>query len=74
YKFDLQKAKELLKTSGAPDKLKLRLAYLNTNKTHQSMGLYIQQALKGIGVNVELIPLDSNPMSQRSLDMNKNCL
>lgn len=34
------------------------------------MALYIQQALKGIGVNVELMPLDSNAMSQRSLDMN----
>ncbi|MCK6697858.1 ABC transporter substrate-binding protein [Enterobacter bugandensis] len=70
YKFDLQKAKDLLKTSGAPDNLKLRLAYVNTNKTQESMALYIQQALKGIGVNVELMPLDSNAMSQRSLDMN----
>ena len=43
---------------------------MNTNKTQESMALYIQQALKGIGVNVELMPLDSNAMSQRSLDMN----
>ncbi|CAH3638191.1 Oligopeptide-binding protein AppA [Enterobacter cloacae] len=70
YTFDLQKAKERLKASGAPDNLKLRLAYVNTNKTQESMALYIQQALKGIGVNVELMPLDSNAMSQRSLDMN----
>ena len=54
----------------APSCLKLRLAYVNTNKTQESMALYIQQALKGIGVNVELMPLDSNAMSQRSLDMN----
>ncbi|MDU4843103.1 MAG: ABC transporter substrate-binding protein [Leclercia adecarboxylata] len=70
YKFDQQKAKDLLKASGAPANLKLRLAYVNTNKTQESQALYIQQALKGIGVNVELMPLDSNAMSQRSLDMN----
>jgi len=70
YKFDQQKAKDLLKASGAPENLKLRLAYVNTNKTQESQALYIQQALKGIGVNVELMPLDSNAMSQRSLDMN----
>src|SRR5690606_29252702 len=70
YKFDQEKAKALLKASGAPQNLKLRLAYVNTNKTQESMALYIQQSLKGIGVNVELMPLDSNAMSQRSLDMN----
>ena len=34
------------------------------------MGLYIQQQLKALGLNVELMPLDANAMSQRSLDMN----
>ena len=46
-----------------------RLAYINTNKTQESMGLYIQQQLKALGINVELLPLDANAMSQRSLDM-----
>lgn len=69
YKFDLQKAKELLKASGAPDNLKLR-GVCEHQQNPESMALYIQQALKGIGVNVELMPLDSNAMSQRSLDMN----
>lgn len=70
YAFDLQKAKDLLKESGAQGNLKLRLAYINTNKTQESMGLYIQQQLKALGINVELMPLDANAMSQRSLDMN----
>lgn len=70
YAYDLQKAKDLLKASGAPSDLKLRLAYINTNKTQESMGLYIQQQLKALGLNVELMPLDANAMSQRSLDMN----
>lgn len=70
YKYDLQKAKDLLKASGAPADLKLRLAYVNTNKTQESMSLYIQQQLKALGINVELMPLDANAMSQRSLDMN----
>ena len=70
YAFNQQKAKDLLKASGAPSDLKLRLAYINTNKTQESMGLYIQQQLKALGLNVELMPLDANAMSQRSLDMN----
>lgn len=70
YAYDLDKAKALLKASGAPNDLKLRLAYINTNKTQESMGLYIQQQLKALGINVELMPLDANAMSQRSLDMN----
>lgn len=69
YAYDLDKAKALLKASGAPSDLKLRLAYVNTNKTQESMGLYIQQQLKALGINVELLPLDANAMSQRSLDM-----
>lgn len=69
YKYDVEKAKALLKESGEPAGLKLRLAYINSNKTQESMGLYIQQQLKNIGINVELLPLDANAMSQRSLDM-----
>ncbi|VFS90339.1 Glutathione-binding protein gsiB precursor [Kluyvera cryocrescens] len=49
YAYDLQKAKDLLKASGTPSDLKLRLAYINTNKTQESMGLYIQQQLKSAG-------------------------
>lgn len=69
YKFDIEKAKALFKESGQPEGLKLRLAYINSNKTQESMGLYIQQQLKNIGINVELMPLDANAMSSRSLDM-----
>lgn len=69
YKFDLDKAKALFKASGQPEGVKLRLAYINSNKTQESMGLYIQQQLKAIGINVELLPLDANAMSQRSQDM-----
>ncbi|QIX97352.1 ABC transporter substrate-binding protein [Cedecea sp. FDAARGOS_727] len=70
YKFDLEKAKALFKASGQQEGLKLRLAYINSNKTQESMGLYIQQQLKAIGINVELLALDANAMSQRSQDMN----
>ena len=69
YKYDVEKAKALLKEAGTPADLKLRLAYINSNKTQESMGLYIQQQLKNVGIAVELMPLDANAMSQRSLDM-----
>ncbi len=70
YAYHLDNAKALFKASGQPQGLKLRLAYINTNKTQESMGLYIQQKLKDIGINVELLPLDANAMSQKGRDKN----
>ncbi|NPE57205.1 ABC transporter substrate-binding protein [Dickeya dadantii] len=70
YPYNLDKAKALFRESGQPQGLKLRLAYINANKTQESMGLYIQQQLKGIGINVELLPLDANAMSQKGRDKN----
>ncbi|MFK7695230.1 ABC transporter substrate-binding protein [Paenibacillus sp. HJGM_3] len=68
YKYDANKAKELLKTAGV-DKLKLRLAYINSNKAQTSQALYIQQKLKDVGVEVELMALDPAAYSQKSTNM-----
>ncbi|SDM78922.1 peptide/nickel transport system substrate-binding protein [Paenibacillus sp. yr247] len=67
YNTDVNKAKELLKAAGA-DKLKLRLAYVNSNKAQTSQALYVQQKLKEVGVEVELQPLDSAAFSKKALN------
>nr|WP_274363086.1 MULTISPECIES: ABC transporter substrate-binding protein [unclassified Paenibacillus] len=69
YDYDLDKAKELLAQAGVSN-LKLRLAYINSNKPQQSQALYIQQKLKDVGIEVELLALDPAAFSQKSTDPN----
>jgi len=69
YDYDANKAKELLKTAGA-ENLKLRLAYVNSNKSQQAQALYIQQKLKDVGISIELLALDVTAFGNKSLDMN----
>ncbi|SFM92465.1 ABC transporter substrate-binding protein [Variovorax sp. OV329] len=62
YAVDLPKAKALLADAGyGPGKkpLKLKLAFLPFNQGLVSGAEYIQQALSGIGIEVELIQRDS---------------
>ncbi len=67
YKYDVNKAKELLKSAGV-DKLKLRLAYVNSNKAQTSQALYIQQKLKDVGLEVEPLPLDPSAYSSKMMN------
>ncbi|OPA79962.1 peptide ABC transporter substrate-binding protein [Paenibacillus selenitireducens] len=69
YDYNLDKAKELLKQAGVSN-LKLRLAYTNSNKPQTSMALYVQQKLKEIGIDVQLLPLDVTAFGNKTLDMN----
>lgn len=68
YDYNIDKAKELLKQAGVSN-LKLRLAYLNSNKAQTSMALYAQQKLKDVGIEIELMPLDGAAFGNKSLDM-----
>ncbi|MBD8499181.1 ABC transporter substrate-binding protein [Paenibacillus arenosi] len=69
YEHNVERAKELLTQAGASN-LKLRLAYVNTNKAHETQALYVQQKLGEVGITVELMALDSGAFGNMSLDMN----
>ncbi len=57
YKYDVERAKELVASSGA-DKLKIRLAYITNNAIYEKQAAIIQQNLKAVGINLELIVMD----------------
>lgn len=61
YEQDVEKAKQLLADAGV-SALNLRLAYTNSDDAQSKMALVIQQQLAQIGINVELIGLDSAAM------------
>ncbi|MDO7907750.1 ABC transporter substrate-binding protein [Paenibacillus sp. JX-17] len=69
YDYNADKAKQLLADAGVSN-LKLRLAYTNTNKPQTSQALYIQQKLKDVGIEVELLPMDGTAYGNKTLDMN----
>lgn len=69
YDYNLEKAKQLLADAGVSN-LKVRLAYTNTNKPQESQALYIQQKLKDVGIEVELLPMDGTAYGNRTLDLN----
>ena len=59
FEQDIEKSKELLKKAGVSD-LKLTLAY-GTHKAHlESIALTIQNNLEQVGVEVELMPMESS--------------
>lgn len=68
YDYDAEKAKKLLADAGASN-LKLRLAYINSNKAQTSQALYVQQKLQEVGIDVELQALDPSAFSKKSQDM-----
>lgn len=59
YPYDLDKAKQLLKDSNVKVSGKLNLLYVNTNKAHEGVALYIQQQLKKLGIEVQLDAKDA---------------
>lgn len=69
YDYNLDKAKQLLQQAGVSN-LKLRLAYANSNKAQTNMALYVQQKLKEIGIEVQLLPLDITAYGNKTLDKN----
>ncbi|MDO3410400.1 ABC transporter substrate-binding protein [Saccharibacillus sp. CPCC 101409] len=69
YDYNAEKAKQLLADAGVSG-LKLRLAYTNTNKPQTSQALYIQQKLKEVGIEIELLPMDGTAYGNKTLDMN----
>lgn len=64
YDYNQDKAKELLTKAGASG-LKLKLAYIGNNVPQQKQAAVIQQDLKAAGINVELVGMDSNALSQK---------
>lgn len=67
YEYNVDKAKELLKDAGA-ENLKLRLAYINSSKENEGFGLIMQQQLKEIGVEIELIAMERGAFYDKLLD------
>lgn len=68
YDYDAEKAKKMLADAGASN-LKLRLAYINSNKAQTSQALYVQQKLKEVGIEIELQALDPATFSKKSENM-----
>jgi len=69
YEYDVEKAKELIKAAGA-ENAKLRFISQSGNKAQESVGLYVQQHLKEIGLQVELSSMDSSAYVQKLIDPN----
>lgn len=67
YDYNVEKAKELLKNAGY-ENLSLRLAYTNTSKEQEAYGLIIQQQLKEIGIEVELMPMERGAFLEKFVD------
>lgn len=64
YNYSLTKAKELLQKSGVKG-LKLKLAYTNNNVAQQEQAAIIQQELKAVGIDVELLGMDPTALSEK---------
>lgn len=67
YEYNVEKAKELMKNAGY-DSLNLRLAYTNSSKEQEAYGLIMQQQLKQIGVELELIPMERGAFLEKFID------
>lgn len=69
YKYDLEKAKQLLAEAGYPDGLTFNMMYSNTTDNQKQAEFYKQQ-LAQAGINVELIGLENAILNQRVQDTN----
>ena len=67
YEYNVEKAKELMTNAGY-DSLNLRLAYTNSSKEQEAYGLIMQQQLKEIGVELELIPMERGAFLEKFVD------
>ncbi|HLR36225.1 MAG TPA: ABC transporter substrate-binding protein [Tissierellales bacterium] len=67
YEHNLEKAKELMKNAGY-DNLNLKLAYTNSSEEQESYGLIMQQQLKEIGVELELVSMERGAFLEKFTD------
>lgn len=69
YGYNPEKAKALVAESGVENPT-FKMAYINTIKYHEAQAIYLQQKLKDINVNIELMPIDQAAYGTMSLDPN----
>lgn len=67
YDHSEAKARELLAKAGVSS-LKLRLYYLSSRKEHECQALIVQQNLKKVGIDVELLPTERGAFLKKLLD------
>jgi peptide/nickel transport system substrate-binding protein len=76
YKFDLAKAKALMKASSAPNGFKATLMTISGDSLSGGIGVIVQSELKKLGITVTLQPLDGTTeftrMSQERFQMAYN--
>jgi len=65
YPYDLEKAKQLMAKSKHPNGFSVTLQYPAGFEDYKQLGLYLKQALKKIGIDVELLEQDQATVSQR---------
>lgn len=68
FEYDAAKSKELLSKSGYENGLKLKMAYMNSRPKQQNQALIIQQKLKEIGIELELIAMERGAYYQKLLN------
>lgn len=67
YDYNVDKAKELLKEAGK-ENLELKLMYTSGSPAQEKEGLLIQEMLKEVGINVELLPMERATFIEKLLD------
>jgi len=66
---DAAKAKEMLDAAGVKG-LKLRFILSSGNKAQEAIGVYVQQKLKAVGVDVEIKAMDASAYGEKFVDPN----
>ncbi|MDQ0323424.1 peptide/nickel transport system substrate-binding protein [Pararhizobium capsulatum DSM 1112] len=65
YAYDLDKAKELMAKSKHPEGFSITLQYPAGFEDYKQLGLYLKQAWKKIGIDLELVEQDQATVSDR---------
>jgi peptide/nickel transport system substrate-binding protein len=65
YAYDLDKAKQLMAQSKHPDGFSITLQYPAGFEDYKQLGLYLKQAWKKIGIDLELLEQDQATVSDR---------
>ncbi len=67
YEYNIEKAKKLLKEANK-EKLELKLMYTSGSPAQEKEGLLIQEMLKAVGINVELLPMERATFIEKLLN------